>query len=127
MNNRLHSVKSTNKILGENIKDIRKLKNISQKELASGIGVSYQQIQKYEDGTNSINIHRLCLMIDFLNVSLADLFDGLPINDNDNYIGDLKKIKDPLLKKIINQIIQSKNKDLLHSILTLLQAMNGKK
>lgn len=41
------------------IKEIRKARGMSQMKLAEMVGVSYQQIQKYEKGISKISIERL--------------------------------------------------------------------
>ncbi len=53
---------SANKIdvlMGRVLRDIRLSKGITQKELADRVCVSFQQIQKYESGSNRISISRL--------------------------------------------------------------------
>ncbi len=45
--------------LGRRIRAFRKACNLSQSDLGEKIGVSYQQIQKYEKGTSGISVHQL--------------------------------------------------------------------
>ncbi|MFQ6082559.1 MAG: helix-turn-helix domain-containing protein [Candidatus Aminicenantia bacterium] len=45
--------------LGQKLRKIRKAKGISQMKLAEKVGVSFQQIQKYEKGINKISVERL--------------------------------------------------------------------
>lgn len=47
------------KKIGAKIKEIRNGWGISQMELAERIGVSFQQIQKYEKGMTRMSVHRL--------------------------------------------------------------------
>ena len=51
--------KSINSIIGEKIRELRKEHGMSQMLLASLVGVSYQQIQKYEKASGSISVERL--------------------------------------------------------------------
>jgi len=51
--------KSINSIIGEKIRELRKEHGMSQMRLASLVGVSYQQIQKYEKASGSISVERL--------------------------------------------------------------------
>lgn len=45
--------------MGERIRMLRKSKNLSQQELGDGLGISFQQVQKYEAGSNRISCERL--------------------------------------------------------------------
>ncbi|WP_156383918.1 helix-turn-helix transcriptional regulator [Methylobacterium sp. Leaf456] len=48
-----------NIVLGLRIVQLRRCKGLSQKQLGDAVGVSYQQIQKYEQGINRIASDRL--------------------------------------------------------------------
>ena len=48
---------------------------MSQSELASKLGVSFQQVQKYEKGTNRIGAGRLSQIAVIFDVPIAALFD----------------------------------------------------
>lgn len=48
--------------LGQRIRASRKKMGMSQKDVASQIGVTFQQLQKYEVGANSISAYRLSLV-----------------------------------------------------------------
>jgi transcriptional regulator with XRE-family HTH domain len=60
--------------IGEKIREVRRLKGISQTELAEKVGLSYQQIQKYEKGKSSISVERLFQIAYALNVSIKTFF-----------------------------------------------------
>ncbi|CAO4145767.1 hypothetical protein DHODJN_09825 [Methylorubrum extorquens] len=47
------------RIVGERIHVLRKSKGLSQTALGSAIGVTFQQIQKYENGLNRVGAGRL--------------------------------------------------------------------
>jgi len=49
---------------------------MSQTDLGAAVGVTFQQIQKYEKGTNRIGASRLHLLAEVLKVSPAFFFDG---------------------------------------------------
>jgi transcriptional regulator with XRE-family HTH domain len=51
--------KSINAVIGEKIRELRKEHGMSQMRLAALVGVSYQQIQKYEKASGSISVERL--------------------------------------------------------------------
>lgn len=59
--------------VGERVRLLRKQRVISQSELGESIGVSFQQIQKYERGSNRISISMLSRIASTLGTSVADL------------------------------------------------------
>ncbi|MFO0754274.1 MAG: helix-turn-helix domain-containing protein [Thermodesulfovibrionales bacterium] len=56
------------------IREIRKAKGLSQMQLAERIGITYQQIQKYERGVSSLSVRRLQQIADALGVPLSLFF-----------------------------------------------------
>ncbi|MDD5434469.1 MAG: helix-turn-helix domain-containing protein [Nitrospira sp.] len=64
--------------VGDRIKYLRKYLGLSQEKLGELIGVSYQQIQKYEKGENKINVKRLLQIASVLQVSVKAFFEDLP-------------------------------------------------
>lgn len=63
--------------LGAKIRRLRTEKGLSLAELAEGIGVTYQQVQKYEKGTNRITARTLVMVCRFLGVAPGRFFDDL--------------------------------------------------
>jgi len=59
--------------VGENIRTARLAAGLSQTELSSACEVSFQQIQKYEKGTNRVGGSRLMQIAEALNVPAATL------------------------------------------------------
>lgn len=55
--------------VGEQIRKLRLLRGLSQTELAKGIGVKFQQLQKYEAGGNRVSAGRLVKLAKNLDVS----------------------------------------------------------
>jgi transcriptional regulator with XRE-family HTH domain len=62
--------------VGQNIRIGRLQKGLSQTELGKSIGVTFQQVQKYEKGANRVGASRLQLIADVLGMSIPMLFDG---------------------------------------------------
>jgi transcriptional regulator with XRE-family HTH domain len=62
--------------VGRNVRIWRMAKGLSQAQLANRLGVTFQQIQKYEVGANRIGIGRLVKLTAILRVPIAALFDG---------------------------------------------------
>jgi transcriptional regulator with XRE-family HTH domain len=49
---------------------------MSQEALADRLGVTFQQVQKYEKGTNRVGAGRLPLIAEIFNVPVGSLFTG---------------------------------------------------
>ena len=64
-------------LVGRNIRILRKQRRMSQTDLANKIGVTFQQVQKYENGTNRVGSGRLFRISAIFNVPVATLFDGM--------------------------------------------------
>lgn len=60
-------------MLQDNLISLRKIKRISQEELAEAVGVTRQTISKYETGEAVPDIEKCKLMADLFEVSLDDL------------------------------------------------------
>jgi transcriptional regulator with XRE-family HTH domain len=62
--------------VGRNVRVWRMAKGMSQTQLASRLGVTFQQIQKYEVGADRIGTGRLVEVAAILGIPIAALFDG---------------------------------------------------
>ncbi|WP_105385159.1 helix-turn-helix domain-containing protein [Neorhizobium alkalisoli] len=60
--------------VGEKIRSRRRALGITQKKLADSVGVTFQQIQKYEKGANRVGASRLLQIANVLTVSASFLF-----------------------------------------------------
>jgi transcriptional regulator with XRE-family HTH domain len=65
----------SNKQIGIEIKERRKALGISQMKLASEVGISFQQIQKYEKGVNKISVERIQQIADVLKIPVHTFFE----------------------------------------------------
>jgi transcriptional regulator with XRE-family HTH domain len=64
--------------LGATIRRLRKAAGLSQMAVAQQSGITFQQLQKYEKGTNRISVSRLLEIAATLGVPITDFFDDLP-------------------------------------------------
>jgi transcriptional regulator with XRE-family HTH domain len=62
--------------VGERIRQLRKERRITQTELAECIGLTFQQIQKYEKARNRISASKLVQIADIFDVEVGELFYG---------------------------------------------------
>lgn len=63
--------------VGLKIRTRRRLLRISQGDLGEKLGITFQQVQKYENGANRISASRLQVIADILNVPVSWFFEGL--------------------------------------------------
>src|ERR1700752_4575391 len=63
-------------LVGRNIRIHRLDQGLSQTELGKQIGVTFQQVQKYENGVNRVGSGRLFKIAGVLGVSVGAFFDG---------------------------------------------------
>ena len=95
-------VSNNAQLLGKRIRILRRTLEMSQKDLASKIGVTFQQLQKYESGQNRISVDRLYLIAQALSVSIHYLLGSEDSSSSDSS-SDLS-IKDIMsLLKIDNE------------------------
>jgi transcriptional regulator with XRE-family HTH domain len=103
----------TDRHFGRRVALLRLELRLTQAQLAVGVGVSVQQIQKYESARNRISasmLHRIAL---FMGVPVSRLFDGLPGTDR---AGD----SNPLPANAHIAFLASRDgRDLIDSVLAL--------
>lgn len=66
------------KHVGSRVRMRRMMIGMSQEKLGENLGITFQQIQKYEKGTNRIGASRLQHISTVLGVSISFFFDGIP-------------------------------------------------
>jgi transcriptional regulator with XRE-family HTH domain len=75
------SIKAPNpvdKYVGSRVRMRRIMLGMSQEKLGEALGLTFQQIQKYEKGTNRVGASRLQQISEVLQVPVSFLFDGGP-------------------------------------------------
>ncbi len=73
--------KSPNQIdkhIGNRVRARRIMLGMSQEKLADALGLTFQQVQKYEKGVNRIGASRMLHIAGILDVSIEFFFEGLP-------------------------------------------------
>lgn len=64
--------------VGGRLRALREERGLSQQSLGDRVDISFQQIQKYENGKNRIGASRLFELSQIFGVSLETFFEGLP-------------------------------------------------
>ena len=65
--------------IGRKIRALRLERGLSQSGLAEGIGLTFQQVQKYEKGTNRVSAGRLQRIAELLNVPVTFFYSGMGV------------------------------------------------
>ncbi|MEJ5020776.1 helix-turn-helix transcriptional regulator [Ochrobactrum vermis] len=115
--------------VGSRIRLRRNMLGLSQEKLGESLGITFQQIQKYEKGTNRVGASRLQAISSILNVPVSFFFEDAPgssaqagfAEDNEaTYVVDFlnsnegvqltrafTKISDPKVRRKIIDLVKS--------------------
>ncbi|EJF93856.1 hypothetical protein MEE_01403 [Bartonella elizabethae F9251 = ATCC 49927] len=104
--------------VGEKIRSKRKFMGISQNELGRQLGVSFQQIQKYEKGFNRVGAGRLQEIADILDVDISFFYADISKKRNVSYPCDaeISSKEEYFLVKSFRQLKPKKQKAILSLI-----------
>ncbi|SDI31858.1 helix-turn-helix domain-containing protein [Lutimaribacter saemankumensis] len=100
--------------VGKKLKQLRVLRGMTQTEVAQGLNISFQQVQKYELGRNRISASKLFEISQILGVAPSYFFEGLDETASSNEMLDdeatkiasmLTRIKDERLRGQIRTFI----------------------
>jgi|TARA_B110000879_G_scaffold192815_1_gene259132 transcriptional regulator with XRE-family HTH domain len=105
--------------VGRKLKQIRTLHRYSQTDVAQRLGLSFQQIQKYEIGSNRIAASRLFELTQIFDVSPAYFFEGL----NEDAQSD-KVVRDPSME-IVNALSSIKDEAVKSRIVAFIEDISG--
>ena len=122
--------------VGARIRLRRKLLKMSQEKLGDLLGVTFQQVQKYERGTNRVGASRLWKISQVLDVPISYLYEGLSTEHGGSHDSDAlvssSPDKSPLVYEFINltnavrlatAVLQIKNKAVRRQILELARSL----
>ncbi len=66
----------TAKRIGQNLKDARKFKNLTQREVAQKLKMTQQQYSRFENGVFELNYDQILALCDLFEISPVDLFNN---------------------------------------------------
>lgn len=108
-----------NNLIGNRIYNIRLSRGLSRSKLAKDVGVSHQQIAKYENGSNKISATRLYLISIALDTPIISFYEGIDqhtvldevstqhqrlcLDLSTNYM----RIKNPKIQKSFSDLVKS--------------------
>ncbi len=108
--------------VGQKIRWYRLQQGYSQSALAEQLCISYQQLHKYENGTNSASASRLAEIAEALHINVAAFFDGFESDDialahhAENHRQHMQFIK------YYNQIRSQKYRDVIQLLIRVLSS-----
>jgi len=113
------------KAIGGRLKMYRQRANISQTALGKHLGVSFQQVQKYENGTNRVSAATLIKIARFLNISVAELMvlDGQQSQSSSSSKDMLRFAKSPEGRSLLGGFMAIDDPSLRRHIVGLVKAM----
>lgn len=103
--------------VGGRLRLMRSINGFTQEYLAKSVGLTFQQIQKYEQGTNRISASKLWQFSELLGVSPNDFYDGLDQQPYANGKGINRKVAETAM--CLQQI---EDEEVRHRVVQLIQA-----
>lgn len=113
--------KQFRKNIGEIIKKYRLAANMSQMALAEKIGISYQQLQKYEKGINNISVYRLEQISEALKIPISSFLETEEPERIAEEIGEYGLSKEE--KTLLDLFRRIDNKDIKRGLLLELKGI----
>ncbi len=114
--------------LGEEIRKRRVAAGYTKKALAEILGISSQQLQKYEIGVNRISVSRLVDICDILNISPETLLSKITNSEESNTISAAnemvnrnKLLKTELGQQVLASLSQVNDEDILRKLIAALE------
>ena len=98
------------------IKRLRQQVGLSQEALAVLVGVTFQQIQKYENGHTTLNILKLQQIASALKVQVSEFFSLAPMQhvrltgEEDQLLQSFRRIKNVELRGCVLKLVGNVNK-----------------
>jgi transcriptional regulator with XRE-family HTH domain len=108
------------KFIGEKIYSLRLGKGLSRQQLAEVIGVTHQQLQKYEKGTNRISAGRLVLIATALDKTPEFFYAGF---DEDTAAPEENTMHQRMCIEVSRNFMKLRNSDHQNAINSLLRSL----
>ena len=117
------SATGIDKSVGRNIRVRRLAAGMSQEELGEKLGVTFQQVQKYEKGTNRVGSGRLYEIAELFDIPVKSFFDGEDKRKQSRSSSPFELLNDPLTKQMLKEFSKIGDKETRRTIMTLVEAM----
>jgi len=115
-------------LVGRDIKVLRLNQRISQTDLANALGVSFQQVQKYENGTNRVSSGRLFKIASLFRVPITAFFEGVEDCPNDSPTKlPIALLAEPYAMRLVQAFSTLDNTELRRSVVELIERIAARK
>jgi transcriptional regulator with XRE-family HTH domain len=104
---------------------LRSLAGLSQAELGKRLGVTFQQVQKYESGANNVSVATLCRLRAALGCQFADFFVGLG-GDAANGDAETGRHLGRVTYRLSRAVLEIRDAEVQERLIRLVQAMAGR-
>jgi transcriptional regulator with XRE-family HTH domain len=112
-------------LVGARIRVFRIHRKISQTDLADQIGVTFQQVQKYEKGTNRIGASRLSRIAAVLGISVGELFESPGEKSGDSALL-FRMLAEPGALRVLKAYTRTTDPRVRHAIAELIEGIADK-
>jgi len=109
-------------MVGARIRMFRINRGISQAVLAERIGVTFQQVQKYEKGANRVGASRLSQIASVLGISVGELFDTSE-NGSVDLNSPVRLLAEPGALRVLKAYVRTTNPRVRLSIAKLIESI----
>jgi transcriptional regulator with XRE-family HTH domain len=110
--------------IGRAIRAHRLIVGMSQSDLARKLGVSFQQIQKYEKGANRVGAGRLPQIAKIFNIPIGALFDANAGTGKNTGAAPVKLIPDRSTLKLLTAFGGIAHRKIRYSLINLVDAID---
>lgn len=110
----------TDRVVGSNVRALRISQDITLAELAADVGISHQQLQKYETGSNRISAGTLLHLATVLKVELTDFYreSNKSSDPNEDPIEQLRR-------DCVRRLSRVRSKDTLLAVAKVIKALDS--
>lgn len=115
-------ITSVDKHVGRKIHDFRIALGISRDMLSKKVGITHQQLAKYEHGANRISIGRLIMIADELGEPVTAFINNIDLKDNGAL--PIAYRKERITMEMANNFMNIKNSKIKEAINNLVKAVN---
>jgi len=109
------------KLVGRNIRIRRLQKGLSQTALAQKLGLTFQQVQKYEKGTNRVGSGRLYQIASVLGVPLTVFFEGSDSPQSSPEQSLMNQLVEPQSMRLIQAFSEITDPEVRRSLVQLVE------
>lgn len=114
----------TDRVIGQRVRLARKRMRFSQTTLANAVGVTYQQIQKYENGSDRIGAARLYQVARATQLPITFFFDDTAGHYLTSDMNDAL-LADPRIEKLLAAVSTMENERLIDDLVRIAETFAG--